>query len=105
MRARLADRLKAPWTALHVETGRNLRLTEAERDRVAEALRLAERLGGETVTLPGQDVADTIADYARTNNVTQIIVVQSPRAWWREMLHGSVAQQLIRKAAARSCMW
>jgi two-component system sensor histidine kinase KdpD len=40
-------------------------MSESERDRIAEALRLAQRLGGETVTLPGQDVADTIADYAR----------------------------------------
>jgi two-component system, OmpR family, sensor histidine kinase KdpD len=94
---RVADQLKAPWTALHVETGRNLRMTEVERNRVAEAMRLAQRLGGETVTLPGQDVADTIAEYARTNNVTQIIVVQSPRARLRDWFQASVAQHLIRK--------
>ena len=95
---RLADRLKAPWTALHVETARNLRMTEAERNNVAEALRLALRLGGEAVTLPGQDIAETVAEYARANNVTQIIAVQSPRARWREMLSESVAQRIIRKA-------
>jgi len=95
---RMADRLKAPWTALHVETSRNLRMTEAERNHVAEALRLAQRLGGEAVTLPGQDVADTVAEYARANNVTQILAVQSPRSRWRDMLFGTMAQQLIRKA-------
>ncbi|HTB42608.1 MAG TPA: sensor histidine kinase KdpD [Acetobacteraceae bacterium] len=95
---RLADRLKAPWIALHVETSRNLRMTEAERNHVAEALRLAQRLGGEAVTLPGQDVAETVAEYARANNVTQIIAVQAPRARWRDMLFGSVAQRIIRKA-------
>src|SRR3984957_8017146 len=73
---RMSDNLKAPWTAIHVETGRNLNLSDAERDRIAEALRLAQRLGAEIVTLPGQDVADTIADYARDNNFTHIIVVQ-----------------------------
>jgi two-component system sensor histidine kinase KdpD len=95
---RMADQLKAPWTALHVETSRNLRMTEAERNRVAEALRLAQRLGGEAVTLPGQDVAETVADYARANNVTQIVVVQAPRSRWRDIVFGTVAQQLIRKA-------
>ncbi len=95
---RMADSLKAPWTAVHVETGRDLNLSEAERDRIAEAMRLAERLGAETVTLPGQDVADTIAEYARANNVTHIIIVQPPRAWWRELFYGSLAQQLIRKS-------
>jgi two-component system sensor histidine kinase KdpD len=95
---RLADRLKAPWTALHVETARNLRMTEAQRNHVAEALRLAQRLGAEAVTLPGQDVAETVAEYARANNVTQIMAVQAPRSVWRDMLFGSVAQRIIRKA-------
>ncbi len=95
---RMADSLKAPWSAVHVETGRDLNLSEAERDRIAEAMRLAERLGAETVTLPGQDVADTIAEYARANNVTHIIIVQQPQAWWRELFYGSLAQQLIRKS-------
>jgi two-component system, OmpR family, sensor histidine kinase KdpD len=95
---RMADRLKSPWTALHVETSRNLRMTEAERNHVAEALRLAQRLGGEAVTLPGQDVAETVAEYARANNVTQIIAVQSPRSRWRDALFGTMAQRLIRKA-------
>ena len=65
-------------------------------------MRLAQRLGAETVTLPGQDVADTIADYARANNFTHIIIVQPPRAWWLELFHGSLAQQLIRKAGGAS---
>ena len=53
---RLADRLRAPWTAIYVETSRTQRLSEAERDRIAECLRLAERLGGEAVTVPAADV-------------------------------------------------
>ena len=95
---RMADSLRAPWTAVHVETGRDLAISDAERDRIAEAMRLAQRLGAETVTLPGQDVADTIAEYAGSNNFTHIIIVQPPRAWWRELFYGSLAQQLIRKA-------
>src|SRR5580700_2695105 len=47
---RLADRLHAPWTALSIETARSLALSEEERDRVADTLRLAERLGGEAMT-------------------------------------------------------
>src|SRR5581483_6320174 len=95
---RLADSLKAPWTAVHVETGRDLNFGDAERDRIAEAMRLAERLGAETVTLPGQDIADTLAEYARANNVTHIIIVQPPRSWWLELFRGSLVRQLIRKA-------
>ncbi|HLJ05839.1 MAG TPA: sensor histidine kinase KdpD, partial [Acetobacteraceae bacterium] len=99
---RMADSLRAPWTAIHIETGRNLNLSDAQRDRIAEAMRLAERLAAETVTLPGQDVAGTIADYARANNFTHIIIVQPPRSIWRELLQGSLAQQLIRQAGGAS---
>jgi two-component system, OmpR family, sensor histidine kinase KdpD len=99
---RMADSLKAPWTAVHVETGRNLAMSETERDRIAEALRLAERLGAEAITLPGQDVADTIVDYARDNNFTHIIIVQPPRSRWVELLYGPLAQALIRKAGGAS---
>ena len=43
---RLADRLRAPWAAIHIETSRTQRLSSDERDRIADCLRLAERLGG-----------------------------------------------------------
>src|SRR6188472_3288093 len=59
---RLADRLHAAWTALYVESKRSLQLTEEERDRIADTLRLAQALGGEAVTLPGGDrsIADDV---------------------------------------------
>src|SRR5262249_45441585 len=49
---RLADRLHAPFTALAIETRRSLEFTEEERDRIADTLRLAERLGADAVTRP-----------------------------------------------------
>lgn len=95
---RQAERLRARWSAIHVETSRALRLSEAERDRIADTLRLVERLGGEAVTVPGSDVADTVVDYARANNVTHIVIAKSRRSRWSELLHGSVAHSLIRRA-------
>ena len=95
---RVADRLRAPWTALHVETAATQRLGEAERDRIAESLRLAERLGGEAVTFPAQDAADGIVEYARTNNFTHIVIAKSHRPRWSEFLRGSVTHRLIRRA-------
>src|ERR1700761_6586212 len=47
---RLADRLRASWAAIHVETSGHLR--ETEQDRIAEALRVTERLGGAAITMP-----------------------------------------------------
>ena len=95
---RLADRLRAPWTAIHIETSRSLRLTEEQRDRVAESLRLAQRLGGDTVTVPGTDVAEGMLSYARANNFTHLVIAKSRRPRWSEWLRGSTTHHLIRQA-------
>jgi two-component system sensor histidine kinase KdpD len=95
---RLADRLRAPWTAAYVETARSQRLSEAERDRIANALRLAERLGGEAVTVPAADAATGLVEFAREHNMTHIVLAKSGRSRWSELLRGSVSQQLIRHA-------
>lgn len=97
---RLADRLHASWTALYIESMRSLDFTEADRDRIAETLRLAERLDGEAVTIPAaaRKVADDVLSYARKSNVTHIIVGKSDRSRWFEMLHGSVVHDLVRRA-------
>ncbi|MGF7175885.1 sensor histidine kinase [Azospirillum doebereinerae] len=95
---RQAERLRARWGAIHVETSRALRLSEAERDRIADTLRLVERLGGEAVTVPGRDVADTVVEHALANNVTHLVIAKSGRPRWSELLHGSVAHSLIRRA-------
>jgi two-component system sensor histidine kinase KdpD len=97
---RLADRLHAPWTALAIETPRSVQLGEAERDRIADTLRLAQALGGEPVTIPGGNrrIADDIVAYAQTNNITHIVVGKSQRTRWFEILHGSVVHDLVRAA-------
>jgi two-component system, OmpR family, sensor histidine kinase KdpD len=97
---RLADRLHAPWTALSIETRRSLRLSDVERDRLADTLRLAEALGGEALTIPalGRRIADDIIGFAQTNNVTQIIIGKSARSWWFELKQGSVVHDLVRRA-------
>jgi two-component system sensor histidine kinase KdpD len=73
-------------------------LSEADRDRVAATLRLAEELGGEAVTIPGQHVADDLIRLAQVRNATEIVVGKSHRSWWFELLHGSIVKELIRKS-------
>jgi two-component system sensor histidine kinase KdpD len=95
---RLADRLRASWVALYVETSRSASASEIERDRVSEALRVAERLGGQAVTIPAVGVADGVLDYARANNVTQIIVSKTERSRLSERWRGAPALEIIRRA-------
>src|SRR5215472_10798221 len=94
---RVADHLRAPWTAIYVETARTQRLSDAERDRIADFLRLAERLGASTITIPGRNIAEEVVAYATANNITQIAIGKSSRSRWFEMVHGSVVHDLVRK--------
>jgi two-component system sensor histidine kinase KdpD len=75
---RLAERLRAPWTALYVETAARADLSDAARDAIADTMRLAERLGAEAVTIPGHDVPDDILAYARERNFTHLVMGQPP---------------------------
>ncbi len=90
---RIAERLRAPWTVLHVETAATLRLPDEARDRIATTLRLAETLGAQSVTIPGRDAAEEILDYARTHNFTHIVIGNPGAARWR--LAVPVARRLI----------
>jgi two-component system, OmpR family, sensor histidine kinase KdpD len=95
---RLADRLHASWNALYVESRRQL--SEQQRDRVADTMRLAMTLNGDAVTIPGGDrrIADDVLGYAHAHNVTHIVIGKSTRSRWFEMLYGSVVHDLVRKS-------
>lgn len=97
---RLADRLHAPFTAISIETRRSLQLSDEQRDRLADTLRLAESLGGEALTIPavGRRIADDVVSFAQGNNVTQIVIGKSTRSRWFEMTRGSVVHDLVRRA-------
>ncbi|MGX5801870.1 DUF4118 domain-containing protein [Bradyrhizobium sp. Arg314] len=95
---RLADRLRAPWTALHVDTPRLAGLSEEDKDRLARNLRLAEQLGAEITTIPGQNVAQDIVRHATANNFTHIVIGRPTRSRWRELIEGSLTYDLIRNA-------
>jgi two-component system sensor histidine kinase KdpD len=93
---RTADALDAEWTVVYVETPALLRLSDAERDRRVNLLRLAESLGAETVTLDGPSVAAVLQEYAQTRHVTRLLIGAPRRPLWRALLQPSPATQLIR---------
>ncbi|WP_447984101.1 DUF4118 domain-containing protein [Nitrospira sp. Nam74] len=91
----MAAGLHAKWIAVYVQTPRHLGLSEVERSPVFQTLRLAEQLGAEAVTLTGEHVSQELLDYARSRNVTKIIVGKPLRSRWKEWLFGSVVNDLV----------
>jgi two-component system sensor histidine kinase KdpD len=97
---RVAERRNAPWVAVYVETHRHLGLSEDEKDRIDQTLRLAQQLGGDTVTLQGEDVAAEVLTYARENNCTQLVVGRSGRQGWRRLFADSITAKLLAQSGA-----
>jgi two-component system sensor histidine kinase KdpD len=77
--SRLANQLDVPWTAVYVETPRLQRLAAEERARILRVVSLAEELGARTAILTGNDPAQAIVDYARTENISTILLGRGPR--------------------------
>jgi two-component system sensor histidine kinase KdpD len=93
---RLADALKAPWSAIHIETRRSLALTPDERAQLADTMALASRLGATTATVAALTVADGLRQAVADARATQIVIGKSVRPWWFELRHGSVVDRLVR---------
>ena len=77
--------ISARWIAASVETNRTRSLGQAQRDTLMENIRLAERLGAETVALTGDDAAAEILNYARSQKVTRIVIGKSREPRWRSL--------------------
>ncbi|MCE9589286.1 MAG: sensor histidine kinase KdpD [Planctomycetes bacterium] len=94
---RLAVSLHADLIAAYVETPRLRDIGAHDRNLLLRHFRLAERLGAETVTLTGPSTADEIVSYARSRNVSKIVVGKSDRPWWIDQLFRSTADVLMRR--------
>lgn len=77
---RLSDMMMdAPWTVAHVERPNATPVSTVAAQKLRDALKLGEQLGAMTVTLTGDDLVASVLDYARRNNVTQIVVGKTSR--------------------------
>ncbi|WP_438434914.1 DUF4118 domain-containing protein [Gorillibacterium sp. sgz500922] len=94
--ARTADAFRAPWTVLYVETKESELVDEEARRQLRLHMELAERLGADTVTLNGHEVAPVVAEYALHAGITNIVIGKSrnPRTL-RGLFESDFADQLI----------
>ncbi len=93
---RLADALRASWTAVMVETPRTATLSVAARARIADALDLASALGATIVTVPAHSVLDGLVAHIQEARATAVVIGKSRRSWWFELRHGSIVDRLVR---------
>jgi two-component system, OmpR family, sensor histidine kinase KdpD len=81
---RMAERAKIPWIVATVRTPKHEAMDPDVRQVVQDALRLAETLGAETITLQAEsDAAGELLAFARKRNVTRLVIGR-PR--WRSAM-------------------
>ena len=92
---RLAAGLHAPWVAAYVESPLHP-TSAADQQRVDAHLRLAEALGGTVVRLAGAQFSGALLAYARTNNVTRIVIGKPTHSRLRDFVRGSLLDEVVR---------
>ncbi len=96
---RMAERARIPWIAVYVRTPHYESLSDTAKSRIAEAMRLAESLDGEVVTIHAESrLVDELLAYAQKRNVTRILIGRERKRRWTGWFRENVAQQILEKA-------
>jgi two-component system sensor histidine kinase KdpD len=96
---RMADYLGAECFAVSVmPIGDHGRLPRQDRDIVERHLNFARNLHIETRVLEGDDAAETIVNFARRNQVTQILLSRRHYSSWSHLLGTDLILRVVRKA-------
>lgn len=93
--SRVAERRHLPWSVVHVDTGGER--DEQRLSNLQAAQQLAERLGGEVVSLRGGEVARTLIEHARERRASLILVGRSRQRLRRRWLGRGLAERLLAK--------
>jgi two-component system, OmpR family, sensor histidine kinase KdpD len=96
--SRLATGLNASWVAVSVQLAGRDESDPAKAKRIDDALRLAERLGGETERLIGNDLPGEVLSYARRENITQIVVGRSRAGFLARLMGRSLSSAIVRRS-------
>ncbi len=94
---RMAAALDAPWVAVSVDVD-GQPASSPVKQQISQHFRLAERLGAETLTLAGPAVTQAILDYARSHNVTKILIGKTHLPRWRRLLAGSLVDEFLEQS-------
>ncbi|MBF0102504.1 MAG: sensor histidine kinase KdpD [Desulfobacterales bacterium] len=93
---RMAAGLRAEWIVVTIEAPSKVKPSESDFIKLSEHMRLAESLGAETVTLSGHKASEEILNYARSRNVTKIIVGKPTHPRWKDKIFGSLLDEIVR---------
>src|SRR6266508_3841881 len=92
---RIAHRTQGDLLVIHVATSQG----DPDSKWLGQVRRLVQDLGGEFQVLEAEDPVNEVLSFAYQQHVTQILVGESLRSRWQELLRGSFVNRLIQKAS------
>ena len=93
---RMASRLQASLVCLHISVP-GITLSSKEETLMQEAADLCRNLGGKMVVLEGESPHTEIADYIKSTNVSFVVMGQSTRSRFQEVVRGSIINRIMRE--------
>ncbi len=96
---RFADNFNAEWLAVYVEPSYKFKMGSENGLQLEKNLKLAEELGGKVYRLTGIDIAEEIVSFAKSKNISQIVIGHSERSRIEAWIRGSVVNEIIRKGS------
>jgi two-component system, OmpR family, sensor histidine kinase KdpD len=97
--SRMAARIKAELHVLHVVAGDGTRRTDDQ--QLAVLRQVASDVGAHWQEIQADDPAQALIDFARDQQITQIVVGSSSRSRWQELKGGgSIVRKISRLAGA-----
>jgi two-component system sensor histidine kinase KdpD len=95
---RMADYLGADCFAVSVMPRDHGRLSKQDREAVEKHLNFARNLHIEARILEGNDAAETIVDFARRNQITQILLSRCDHSSWSRLFGTDLIPRIVQKA-------
>jgi two-component system, OmpR family, sensor histidine kinase KdpD len=94
--ARIASYMNAKFYTLFIEQPDRF-LNKAESLHIETCERLCREFEGEFLRVKSINVADTIAQVAQDQRITQIVIGESQQSRWKHLLRGSFTQRIMRR--------
>ena len=96
---RYANNFNSEWFAVYVEPSYKLKMGNQESLQLENNLKLAEELGGKVFRLTGINIAEEIVSFAKSKNISLIVIGHSESSRIESWIRGSVVNEIIRKGS------
>jgi two-component system sensor histidine kinase KdpD len=98
--ARISNYMNAPLSVIYIANPSRF-LTKAESLHIETCERLCQDFGGKFVRIVSTQIAQSIAEVADREHITQIVIGESQKSWLKTVIGGSFTEQLLRLVRAK----